>query len=88
MRKLISGVSEFVNSICQYAERFRELALVQSPDTLMITCSDSRVVPDPLASTDPGDLLLCVTSATDSPATDEEYRWATSPKRGDRVRMV
>ena len=41
----------------QYAERFRKLALSQAPDALFITCSDSRVVSDLLASTDPGDLF-------------------------------
>ena len=41
----------------QYAKRFRDLALAQSPDALFITCSDSRVVPDLLASTHPGELF-------------------------------
>ena len=41
----------------QYAKRFRDLALTQSPDALFITCSDSRVVPDLLASTHPGELF-------------------------------
>jgi carbonic anhydrase len=58
MRKLISGIVEFrERELPRYAERFRDLALAQSPDTLMITCSDSRVVPDLLASTHPGDLF-------------------------------
>ena len=58
MHKLISGIVEFrERELPRYAERFRDLALAQSPDTLMITCSDSRVVPDLLASTHPGDLF-------------------------------
>ena len=58
IRKLISGIVEFrERELPRYAERFRDLALAQSPDTLMITCSDSRVVPDLLASTHPGDLF-------------------------------
>ena len=58
MRKLIAGIVEFrERQLSKYAERFRDLALAQSPDTLMVTCSDSRVVPDLLASTHPGDLF-------------------------------
>jgi carbonic anhydrase len=41
----------------QYEERFRDVALNHAPDALFITCSDSPVVPDLLASTDPGDLV-------------------------------
>jgi carbonic anhydrase len=58
MHNLIAGIVEFREQhLPKHAERFRELALAQSPDTLMITCSDSRVVPDLLASTDPGELF-------------------------------
>ena len=58
MRRLISGIVEFrERQLSKYAERFRDLALAQSPDTLIVTCSDSRVVPDLLASTHPGDLF-------------------------------
>jgi carbonic anhydrase len=58
MRKLISGIVEFRElHLPKYAEQFRGLALAQSPDALFVTCSDSRVVPDLLASTDPGDLF-------------------------------
>src|SRR3984957_243018 len=59
MRKLILGIVDFRERLLpQYAERFRNLADGQAPDALFITCSDSRVVPDLLASTDPGDLFV------------------------------
>jgi len=58
MRKLILGIVEFREKMLpHYAEQFSKLALAQSPDALFITCSDSRVVPDLLASTHPGDLF-------------------------------
>jgi carbonic anhydrase len=59
MKKLLNGIVDFRERLLpQYAERFRTLALQQTPDTLFITCSDSRVVPDLLMSTDPGDLFV------------------------------
>jgi len=59
MHKLIKGIVDFRERLLpQYAERFRDLAQGQTPDTLFITCSDSRVVPDLLVSTDPGDLFV------------------------------
>ena len=58
MRKLIAGIVDFHEQMLpQYAQRFKELALGQQPDALFITCADSRVVPDLLASTHPGDLF-------------------------------
>jgi len=59
MRKLIEGIVEFRERLLsQYAERFKTLAVGQTPDALFITCSDSRVVPDLLVSTHPGDLFV------------------------------
>src|ERR1700678_3365187 len=59
MRKLIQGIVDFREHLLpQYVERFQKLAQGQEPDALFITCSDSRVVPDLLVSTDPGDLFV------------------------------
>lgn len=59
MRKLINGIIEFHRQRRpDYVEKFAKLALGQAPDTLFIACSDSRVVPNLFASTEPGDLFV------------------------------
>lgn len=59
MKKLIQGIVEFrKNTQKDYREAFGRLATGQSPDTLFIACSDSRVVPNTFASTNPGDLFV------------------------------
>src|SRR5712691_7179979 len=59
MKKLIQGIIDFrKHRIADYREKFSKLALGQSPDTLFIACSDSRVVPNLFASADPGDLFV------------------------------
>lgn len=59
MHKLLAGIKDFHERVRPtYRERFAHLALGQSPDCLFIACSDSRVVPNLFASTDPGDLFV------------------------------
>ncbi len=59
MKKLLKGIVEFRQNIRPgYREMFAKLALQQSPDTLFIACSDSRVAVNVFASTDPGDLFV------------------------------
>jgi carbonic anhydrase len=59
MKKLLAGIVDFRERVRPaYVERFARLSLAQKPDCLMIACSDSRVVPNLFASTDPGDLFV------------------------------
>lgn len=59
MKKLLDGIVEFRQKVRpSYREKFARLALGQSPDCLFFACSDSRVVPNLFASTEPGDLFV------------------------------
>ncbi len=59
MKKLIQGIVDFRKGLTQESrDLFAKLAVGQKPDVLFIGCSDSRVVPNLFASTDPGDLFV------------------------------
>jgi carbonic anhydrase len=59
MKKLIQGIVDFRKTLTEESrDLFAKLALGQKPDALFIACSDSRVVPNLFASTNPGDLFV------------------------------
>lgn len=59
MKKLLDGIVEFRKTVRPLLlDKFQELAHIQSPDALLIACSDSRVVPNLFASTNPGDVFV------------------------------
>ncbi|AGC46522.1 carbonic anhydrase [Myxococcus stipitatus DSM 14675] len=59
MKKLIRGLLDFqLKGRPAYRETFARLANGQNPDCLFISCSDSRMVPNLLVTTDPGDLFV------------------------------
>lgn len=63
MERVIAGVQKFLNEIApEKLDEFRALALSQKPEVLLITCSDSRIVPGLIMQGVPG-LVFVVRNA-------------------------
>jgi carbonic anhydrase len=59
MQRLIEGHKKFLAEIFpRRRSEFHLLADSQAPEFLFITCSDSRIVPDLILGTGPGDLFI------------------------------
>lgn len=59
MQRLLEGIHQFrTQHFPSHREFFERLAHDQHPQALFITCSDSRVNPNLITQTDPGDLFI------------------------------
>ena len=59
MQKLITGVHHFQSQVFEtHRELFERLSQGQNPEALFITCSDSRINPNMITQTNPGDLFI------------------------------
>jgi carbonic anhydrase len=60
MDRLLEGVSKFQKEVFpQHRHLYEELKDQQRPETLFITCADSRIVPQMITQSKPGDLFIC-----------------------------
>ena len=60
MTKIAAGVVKFQQEAYpQKRDLFKDLAEGQAPEALFITCSDSRIDPNLITQTDPGELFIC-----------------------------
>lgn len=59
MQSLFDGVKDFnTKDFHEYRELFKQIGRSQAPHTLFIGCSDSRVVPNLITKTLPGELFV------------------------------
>src|SRR5262245_15502494 len=59
MQKLVQGIHHFqANIFRSQRDLFERLAHGQQPDALFVSCSDSRINPNLITQTEPGDLFI------------------------------
>lgn len=81
MERLFNGYMKFMaEDFERHRELFQEIGRKQNPHTLFIGCSDSRVVPNLITQTDPGELFIVRNIANIVPPyrQTEEYVATTS----------
>jgi carbonic anhydrase len=72
LQKLIAGHRRFLSRIFPNRRaEFHLLAEGQEPEVLFLTCADSRIVPDLILQTQPGDLFLCRNAGNVIPRSGE-----------------
>ena len=79
MDRLIEGHKRFHNEVFPGKRgQFHLLAEIQNPEWLFITCSDSRIVPDLILQTEPGDLFITRNAGNVVPVTGADVDGVTA----------
>jgi carbonic anhydrase len=79
MDRLIAGHKRFLTEVFPGRRaQFHLLAEGQAPEWLFITCSDSRVLPDLILGTGPGDLFITRNAGNVVPVTSHDVDGVTA----------
>jgi carbonic anhydrase len=79
MERLIEGHKRFLAEVFpRRRDQFHLLAESQAPEWLFITCSDSRVLPDLILGTGPGDLFITRNAGNVVPVTGNDVDGCTA----------
>ncbi|MFZ0747199.1 MAG: carbonic anhydrase [Terracidiphilus sp.] len=79
MERLIEGHRKFLTEVFPARRsQFHLLAESQAPEVLFITCADSRIVPDMMLGTGPGDLFISRSVGNVVPITSQNVDGVTA----------
>jgi carbonic anhydrase len=79
MQRLLEGHKKFLAEVFpRRRDQFHLLAESQAPEWLFITCSDSRVLPDLILGTGPGDLFITRNAGNVVPVTANDVDGCTA----------
>ena len=79
MQRLIEGHKKFLAEVFPARKsHFHLLAEGQAPEWLFITCADSRVLPDLILGTEPGDLFISRSIGNVVPITSQDVDGVTA----------
>lgn len=79
VERLIAGHKSFLSTVFPNRKhQFKLLAERQAPEYLFITCSDSRIVPDMILGTGPGDLFITRNAGNVVPVTAHDVDGVTA----------
>jgi carbonic anhydrase len=79
MQRLIEGHKKFLTEVFPgRRHQFHLLSESQAPEWLFITCSDSRIVPDMILGTGPGDLFITRNAGNVVPVTGNDVDGCTA----------
>jgi len=79
MQRLVEGHKKFIAEVFPARKsHFHLLAEGQAPEWLFITCADSRVIPDLILGTEPGDLFISRSIGNVVPITSHDVDGVTA----------